>query len=236
VGGEGGGGGKTPRHEAMIEGMEKVMPPPLPKRRSVWWTVLLLAGVAVLMAALVAGGWFLFTTYGSRPVELTGDQRAALHQAADMRKWHDFEVDESCEIWSGERLFDGAVELSYEYDDPADDAPYLNASLHYEPKLSDSVTNFTFLWQAAKIGVKFSETSTEVEDRHDLFRWGDASRFAFLSHDGERSGMIFCTRKGRRVYLLMIGGFALEDAREIDAFLRPKLEAVFTVAIDGARP
>jgi len=208
----------------------------LPKRRSAWRTVLLLAGGAAAMAALAAGAWFLFTNFGTQAIELNDDQRAALHQAADMQQWHEFEVDDACGIWTGERLFDGAVELSYEYDDPADDAPYLNTSLHYEPKLSDSVTNFTVLWHSAKLGVKLSDTKTQVDEQNDLFRWGDSSRFAFLTHHGARSGMIFCARKGRRVYLLMTGGFVLEDAEEIDAFLRSKLEACATVAIDGARP
>ena len=35
---------------------------------------------------------------------------------------------------------------------------------------------------------------------------------------------------------LVTGGAALEDAGELDAFLRPKLEAASTVAIDGTRP
>jgi hypothetical protein len=212
------------------------MPPPLPKRRSAWRFVLLFAGGVAAMAAIAATAWFLYLELGTRVVELNGDQRAALHQAADLQEWYEFEVDEGCETWSGERLFDGAVELSYEYDDPRDEAPYLNASLHYEPRMSDSVANFALLWQGAKLGVRFSDTETRVEEQHDLFRWGDASRMAFLTNDGVRNGMIFCARKGRRVYLLMTGGAALEDAEELDAFLRPKLEAASTVAIDGTRP
>ena len=46
--------------------------------------------------------------------------------------------------------------------------------------------------------------------------------------------MIFCARKGRRVYLLMTGGAVIENADELDGFLRPKLEVASTVAIDGA--
>jgi nitrate reductase NapE component len=212
------------------------MPPPLPKRRSAWQTFLLCAcGVVALVAVLATGG-FLFVKYGTQVIELTDDQRAALHQAADLQEWYEFEVVESCETWTGERLFDGAVELSYVYDDPREEAPYLNASLHYEPKLSDAVANFTLLWQGAKLGVRFSDTETQVEEQHDLFRWGDASRLAFLTSGGVRNGMIFCARKNRRVYLLMTGGAAVEDAEELDAFLRPKLEAASTVAIAGARP
>lgn len=212
------------------------MPPPLPKRRSAWRFVLLFAGGVAAMAAIAATAWFLYMELGTRAIELDGDQRAALHQAADLQEWYEFEVDEGCETWSGERLFDGAVELSYEYDDPREEAPYLNASLHYEPRLSDSVANFALLWQGAKLGVRFSDTETRVEEQHDLFRWGDASRMAFLTNDGVRNGMIFCARKGRRVYLLMTAGAALEDAGELDALLRPKLEAASTVAIDGTRP
>jgi hypothetical protein len=226
----------------MIEDMKSdpdpqaAMPPPLPKRRSAWSFVLLIAGGALAFAAVVAAAWFLYSELGTQAIELNADQRAALHQAADLQEWHEFEVDESCEIWTGERLFDGAVELSYEYDDPRDEAPYLNASLHYEPKISDAVAIFTMLWQGAKLGVRFSDTGSRVEEQHDLFRWGDASRLAFITHDDERNGMIFCARKGRRVYLLMSGGVALEDAGDIDSFLRPKLEAASTVAIDGAKP
>ncbi|MCU0752856.1 MAG: hypothetical protein MUC40_07525, partial [Akkermansiaceae bacterium] len=132
--------------------------------------------------------------------------------------------------------FDGAVELSYEYDDPRDEAPYLNASLHYEPKLSDSAANFMVLWQGAKLGLKFSGTNSGLEERSDLFRWGDASRMAFLTQDGGRYGILFCARKGRRVYLLITSGAVLEDPEELDAFLRPKLESAAAVAIAGARP
>ena len=226
----------------MIEEMEDdpnlrgVMPPPLPKRRSAWRFVLLFAGGALAFAVIVAAAWFFYSGLGTQVVELSGDQRAALHQAADLQEWYEFEVDESCEIWTGERLFDGAVELGYEYDDPRDEAPYLNASLHYEPKMSDAVAIFTVLWQGAKLGVRLSETGSRVEDQHDLFRWGDASRFGFLTQNGERYGIVFCARKGRRVYLLMTSGAVLEDAVDLDAFLRPKLEAAFTVAIDGAKP
>lgn len=226
----------------MIEEMEDdlnsrgVMPPPLPKRRSAWRFVLLFAGGALAFAAIVAAAWFFYSGLGTQVVELSGDQRAALHQAADLQEWYEFEVDESCEIWTGERLFDGAVELGYEYDDPRDEAPYLNASLHYEPKMSDAVAIFTVLWQGAKLGVRLSETGSRVEDKHDLFRWGDASRFGFLTQNGERYGIVFCARKGRRVYLLMTSGAVLEDAVDLDSFLRPKLEAAFTVAIDGAKP
>jgi len=212
------------------------MPPPLPKRRSAWGFVLMFAGGALAFAAIVAAAWFLYSELGTQVIELTDDQRAALHQAVDLQEWYEFEVDEGCEIWTGERLFDGAVELGYEYDDPRDEAPYLNASLHYEPKLSDSVTIFTVLWQGAKLGVRFSDTTTRVEEQHDLFRWGDASRFGFLTQNGERYGIVFCARKGRRVYLLMTSGAVLEDAEDLDAFLRPKLEAAFAVAIDGAKP
>jgi hypothetical protein len=211
------------------------MPPPLPKRRSAWGFVLLFAAAVAALAGVAAMAWFLYMELGTRVIGLNGDQRAALHQAADLQEWYEFEVDEGCETWTGERLFDGAVELAYEYDDPRDEAPYLNASLHYEPRLSDAVANFTLLWQGAKLGVRFSDTETRVEERHDLFRWGDASRLAFLTNDGARNGMIFCARKGRRVYLLMTGGAVLEEAEELDAFLRPKLEAAAAVKIDGAR-
>lgn len=226
----------------MIEDMEDdqkprgTMPPPLPKRRSAWRFVLLFACGALAFAAFVAAAWFLYSGWGTQVIELNDDQRAALHQAADLQEWYEFEVDEGCEIWTGERLFDGAVELGYEYDDPRDEAPYLNASLHYEPKMSDAVAIFTVLWQGAKLGVRFSDTATRVDDQHDLFRWGDASRFGFLTQNGERYGIVFCARKGRRVYLLMTSGAVLEDAVDLDAFLRPKLEAAFTVEIDGAKP
>ncbi len=212
------------------------MPPPLPQRRSKWRYVMPFAGGVVSLAAIAVMAWFLYSELGTKEIEVNDEQRAALHQAADLQEWHEFEVDESCEIWTGERLFDGAVELAYEYHDPRDEAPYLNASLHYEPKLSDAVVIFTMLWQGAKLGVRYSDTETRVEEQHDLFRWGDASRFGFLTQNGERYGIVFCARKGRRIYLLITSGAVLEDAEDLDAFLRPKLEAASMVAINGAKP
>lgn len=187
------------------------------------------------MAAIAATAWFLYAKLGTQEIELKEEQRAALHRAADLQEWHEFEVDEGCETWTGERLFDGAVELSYEYDDPRDEAPYLNASLHYEPRISDARTNFMVLWHGAKLGLKLSDTGAGLEERNDLFRWGDASRMGFLTHDGGRYGIIFCARKGHRVYLLMTSGAVIEEKAEIDAFLRPKLVAAAAVEIDGAR-
>jgi hypothetical protein len=149
-----------------------------------------------------------------------------------LQEWYEFEVDESCETWRGERMFDGAMEIEYEYDDPRDEAPYLNASLHYEPKQTDALANFTLLWQGARAGVGLGgEDGTQVEEVKGLFEWGDASRFAFLTQDGVRHGMIFCARKGKRVYLLMTGGACIEEAAELDRFLRPKLEAVDKVKL-----
>jgi hypothetical protein len=34
----------------------------------------------------------------------------------------------------------------------------------------------------------------------------------------------------------MTSGAVLEDTEDLNAFLRPKLEAAFAVAIDGAKP
>ncbi|MCU0778978.1 MAG: hypothetical protein MUF86_15115 [Akkermansiaceae bacterium] len=227
-----------PTSDDMLErpDLRGAMPPPLPKRPSAWRWVLLFAGGVLALAGVAATAWFLYFHLGTREIELNDEQRAALHQAADLQEWYAFEVDEGCETWTGERMFDGAVELSYEYDDPRDEAPYLNASLHYEPKLSDSAANFMVLWQGAKLGLKFSGTNSGLEERSDLFRWGDASRMAFLTQDGGRYGILFCARKGRRVYLLITSGAVLEDPEELDAFLRPKLESAAAVAIAGARP
>jgi hypothetical protein len=150
-----------------------------------------------------------------------------MHTAKDLTAWREFEVDESCEKWRGERMFDGAIEIQYEYDDPREDVPYLNASLHYEPKASDALTNFAVLWQSAKAGAGIGANGgMRAEEVKDFFSWGDASRFAFLTKEGARHGMLFCTRRGKRVYLLMIGGACIEERAELEKFLRPKLEAV----------
>lgn len=212
-----------------------VLPPPLPKGPSPWRYAWLIAGVIGAMAAITGMAWFAYVHMGSEEFVLNRKQRAALHQAVDLQEWCDFEVDEACETWKGERLFDGSVEISYSYDDPREGAPYLSSSLYYEPKPSDAVMMSAALWQAAKFGHRFSDSKSHVEEKHDLFRWGDASRLGFFMSDNEPYGMIFCARKDRRVYLLVMSG-ALMEEKEIDAFLRPKLEAAAIVAIDGAKP
>jgi hypothetical protein len=214
------------------------LPPPVPApavqvvTTPGWKTVVLALGtVGVLLVAGIAGFALLFH-YTTREFEVTAEHRAALHRAEDLQEWYEFEVDEACESWRGERMIDGAVEIEYEYDDPRDEVPYLNASLHYEPKQSDALANFTLLWQGAKAGVGLgAEGDMEVEEVKDLFQWGDASRFAYLTQGGVRHGMIFCGRKGKRVYLLMTGGACLEEAADLEKFLRPKLDAAEKVKV-----
>lgn len=212
------------------------LPPPLPKPRVVTTpggkTVLLAFGATVLLLVGAVLAFALFYSFTSRGFEVTADHRAAMHTADDLTEWFDFEVDETCERWRGERMFDGAIEIEYEYDDPREDAPYLNASLHYEPKASDALANYTLLWQGARLGAGMAdEGGMQVEEVKDMFTWGDASRFGFLTHDGVRQGMVFCGRKGKRVYLLMTGGACLEEAAELDQFLRPKLDAAEQVEL-----
>jgi hypothetical protein len=210
--------------------MAGAMPPPLPKPQVMTTsgkkTVLMALGamVVLLIGAVVAGVGLFWVT--KRDLEVTPEYRAALHTAADLAEWYEFEVDPSCEKWTGERLFDGAVEIGYEYDDPRDEAPYLNASLHYEPKESDSRINFGVLWQSATLGVSLGDESQTVEEVKGLYSWGDASRLGFFTSGGERHGLLFCARKGKKVYFLMTGGVCMEEAEDLKEFLEPKLDAV----------
>jgi hypothetical protein len=77
--------------------MVGAMPPPLPKPQVVTTsgkkTVLMALGamVVLLIGAVVAGVGLFWVT--KRDLEVTPEHRAALHTAADLAEWYEFEVD-----------------------------------------------------------------------------------------------------------------------------------------------
>lgn len=211
-------------------------PVPATGRRIAGWKIAL---IAVLLLGVVSVGILitigLMFHYTTREMTVTEEHRKALHHAADLRKWQDFEVDPDCESWSAERLIDGSMSIDYEYDDPAEEAPYLSASLHHEPLRSDVLTTYSLLWQSIRLGTGLAGSSIQVEEANHLFRWGDASRLGYLSMDDERYGMVFCMRKNQRVYLLVVSGVHLEDPVELERFLKPKLEAMMALELVGKK-
>jgi hypothetical protein len=63
-----------------------------------------------------------------------------------------------------------------------------------------------------------------LEEANHVFSWGDQSKFAFQVIENERSGFAFITRKDKKIYFVNAWGLNLEDADEIAALLKPKLE------------
>lgn len=217
------------------QGPPPLAQPPLApeaKRRAAGWKIALIAvlllGVVSVGIMITVGLMFHYTT---RELTVTDEQRKALHHAADLVAWHDFDVDPDCEIWSAERLIDGSMSINYEYDDPAEEAPYISASLHHEPLRSDVLTTYSLLWQSIRLGTGLAESSIQIKEANHLFRWGDASRLGYLSMEGERYGMVFCMRKDQRVYLLVVSGVHLEEPAELEQFLKPKLEAMMALEL-----
>ena len=78
-------------------------------------------------------------------------------------------------------------------------------------------------WPAMMVGLKVAaDTTITVEERGDLLRWGDASRFGILKTDGEPFGNLFLARKGRIVATLVIAGVYFEDTA-VQELIMPRL-------------
>ena len=80
------------------------------------------------------------------------------------------------------------------------------------------------------IGYKAVLASSDVtaNERNDLFRWGDSSRFAILEDEDGPYGNIFVARHGKIVYEFWLSGIYFDDTESVTELLEPVLERART--------
>ena len=204
--------------------------PPFPRRkkRSVFFWLMIWIPVGVVGGSLLlvaAGALFMLT---ARDEPLTAEDRQHLPDIELLAELtDDFAPDENDATVTKMRYIDGSYDIEYEYDSPDDFfAPYIYYCLTVEPNHGDAMTTYGLSWQATKIGMWGEDAEIEIVERNDLFKWGDASRFAIIKADGAPTGNIFVARSGRIVVDMIISGIYFDTPGGFGSLMNPTLENI----------
>ena len=210
---------------------------PLPRSRPrpwLWILVLIPAGIVASLAAVLGLG-ALFNLSGTN-VALAAGERELVLDISHLTGWiPGYTPDLAGETVTKTRYLDDSFEIEYEYDLPQDgEAPYLSYNLSFEPSESDASTTYVSLWGGTKVAFYvFGEVQVEVEEKNELFHWGDQSRFGLLLAEGKPFGNLFVAKKGKRVVYLLVSGIYFNDSDDVSAFLAPYLERLDAFAAEG---
>jgi hypothetical protein len=182
--------------------------------------------VTAVLGVIGLVAFVAFFMLSASDLEISDEIRAAVLTVEDAEKWFEIETKENLEEWDAERYLDGSAQVYYFYNDE-EQSIYIRCNLTYEPKQSDALMAYGIEWGGLKLTSRLGyDDPIKIDEQSDLFEWGDASRFAFQSIDGETNGMAFVARKDGKVFFLDLWGMVLEDADEIEEFILPHLEAL----------
>ena len=187
---------------------------------------MILALFGVVLWVVSAGALFVIT---AREQPVTEREREVILDIHSLAEWvKDFEPDSNYELLQKIRYIDWSYEVEYEYDESDNvDAPYLSCTLNLERKRSDVLTTYVAAWNAAVIGMQIAgNTDVTVDERNELFRWGDQSRFGILKSNEEPYGNMFVARNDKRVFFLVVSGVYFDDPDSIRELLMPVLDQV----------
>ena len=202
------------------------------KKRKIWLWFLIPALIVLPILAIIGYGALYVLTADTKPA--TEADRAVVIDGAMIADWTDgFDPQAEFEVFSRLTYLDGTKELEYEYDEELNDsAPWISCTVTYERRRADAVTSYEGAWLGIVGALKLSGEPVTCEDRSDLFRWGDRSRFGVLKHDGDPYGNLFSARKGKLVYFFMITGLYFDDAASIKELLEPVLNRAANYKIE----
>ena len=198
-----------------------------PKKRRAWlWLAVLMPLAAVGTVALLLALGVLFKASGET-LEPTQEERALLLDIWHLSSWMaGYTPDLSGERMTKTRYFDDSYEIEYVYDLPDDQAaPYLTYSLTFEGTEADARGTYTSIWGGTKVAfMMLGDTEVSVDERSELFQWGDFSRFGVLTTDGVPFGNVFLARRGSLVVYLLLAGVYFDEGQSVSELLTPYLE------------
>jgi len=201
-----------------------------------WLWILLLVPVGIVASlGAVVGLGALFNLTGTE-VALAAGERELIVDISHLQGWMEgYTPSPAGETLSKTRYIDDSFEIEYVYDLPEDDeAPYLSYTVTFEPNPSDASTTYVSLWGGTKVAFYvFGEVQVEVQEKNELFRWGDESRFGLLLAEGRPFGNVFVAKKAKRVVYLLVSGIYFDDSQSFSDFLTPYLERLDAFAAEG---
>ena len=83
---------------------------------------------------------------------------------------------------------------------------------------------YSALWTGTMLGTRLGGgVSITIEERNELFKWGDQSRLAILKSNGLSIGNIFVARKGKSCFFMILYGVYFDDSESLKELLLPTL-------------
>lgn len=181
----------------------------------------LLIVLASVLGVAVAGalcwgmfiGWTVDTEAGDSQRGLTGEHLAAYYEAPELG-------DGTLEVLRT-RYLDGSYDVSVDYEV---DEFVVTSSLYFvERRGSDALSVYGGLLVTGPLMETMADI--ELQDRDDLFDWGDNSSSKVILVDGEPSGHVVIARKGKVAFTVTLAGIYEDDAQRLEALLRPVLDS-----------
>jgi len=212
-------------------------PRPAPRSRPrpwLWILLLLPIGLVASLGAVVGLGALFNLT--ATNVALAAGERDLVVDISHLKGWMEgYTPNLSGESLQKTRYIDDSFEIEYVYDLPEDDkAPYLSYSVTFEPSASDANTTYVSLWGGTKVAFYvFGELQVDVQEKNEIFRWGEESRFGLLLADGRPFGNVFVAKKEKRVVYLLVSGIYFDDTESFSDFLTPYLEKLDAFVAEG---
>jgi hypothetical protein len=119
--------------------------------------------------------------------------------------------------------------MNYEYDhgDDAVNPLFVSCQVGVDTSADDAQASYAGLKFGARIGIAGGGGGQVTEsERNDLWKWGDQSRCILLQSNGTTAGNIFMGQKGKRYFMVVIGGTGLTTKEQIKALLDPLLKKI----------
>lgn len=197
--------------------------PPITKRKKLLILLGGILGVGLLVVGAIAFYAFLFFLTAD-DIELNEGEMACIVTIDDLANLRELEIHRKGESWDNQRFVDRSVQIYYFYDDWLDEEVQISCNLTIERKVSDALIAYNIEWGGLNVTNRWlGENSVKLEMANEVFAWGDQSKFAFQTIEGERYGFAFVGRKGRKVFFLDCWGILLEDPEEIRDLLNRHL-------------
>jgi hypothetical protein len=195
--------------------------------RRAWLVIAILiplSGLAIAGLVVALGVAYNVT---AEEEEMSADERALMLDINHVSGWlESYTPDMTREVYRKVRYFDDSYEIEYEYDVPElEDEPYLSYSVTFETTQSDATTTYVSYWNGTKVAFYFlGDVTIEVDERNELFGWGDESRLGVLTADGVPFGNVFVAKRDDTVVYFLVSGIYFEESQSLSELLGPYLQ------------
>ena len=140
----------------------------------------------------------------TKKLPVADPDKAMIVRSVDLVPYFDgYSLAEKWESFEKVRYLDQSDELTYEYDSPEEDEPYISSSVTYERNRSDANSTYLIEWTAESIGLNIADGDIDLEENNVFYSCGDRSRFGNILHQGHLTGHVLVAQKGNAIYAIL---------------------------------